>query len=632
MSLESYLNYKFSARKEGKDFNFYMNLQKNGFDESINKEKIETILKNIRDHKAFIIENFFPSYSIAESYVITNYNTFIFLNLPFCLHLPTGLDLELPHPKFGVVKISLEKIWTENAEGSDTIDIVAEECDTYYQNSAFKPAKLPQDPKLGWQMKLIGKNVEKEKDNMGYFRYTKIVIAMNTSFTKEDFSNDTQAILVETRKGTLEIINRLIEVYRFVTREEYIEKLGKVEITDIQFLEPNICFMPSYGINNGIGDAKMCHSLKKIVEIEDALKNDITVPLYETLILNAESVFNKRQFKFAIVESFQAFEIFLENFLLEKFSQSGLNEKEAYQKITERQNWMTTERLKKVLYDAIGHRLTDNSQLWQKWYDNYDLIRNEVIHHNKEVAEEKAREVLDTNLEVIEWIKQLQPLPPQPTDILTLVQTIDDITINVTDIVENIYFYKELAKIIENNSAINVPNHFYDFIKLNFLSHSVVSIWRQIDKNGNSLSLINLLNEILKHPETITKEWFVSHYTKNKEGLIEELEKSRGQGEFEQEFGLLEYIDPQIIRSDIDLLLKNTEEIKKFRNKRIAHWDKDKNLVFDIDLKAIETIVNTIEQIVIKYNMLLRQAGYSDNTLLPVFQYDWKKIFKVAWI
>lgn len=211
-------------------------------------------------------------------------------------------------------------------------------------------------------------------------------------------------------------------------------------------------------------------------------------------------------------------------------------------------------------------------------------------------------------------------------------QGIDEIANDIIDLVEHRWLFKQLEEIIKRNTNLNKDNLFWDFLRYNYVASMVLGICRQVDSDKNSISLLNLLSDISSHPETLTKKWFISAYRDGRDGDFRRLMVGQGIKDFEDNFGKNEFIDPSIIDSDMNNLLRHTREIKKFRNKRVAHKDKNKKLKFDVDFTVLDEAVNVVEKTAIKYNLLLNQSGYPETGLLPVVQYDWEEIFMQPWI
>ena len=82
------------------------------------------------------------------------------------------------------------------------------------------------------------------------------------------------------------------------------------------------------------------------------------------------------------------------------------------------------------------------------------------------------------------------------------------------------------------------------------------------------------------------------------------------------------------IQTEIDKLLRVTAKIARVANKVIAHHDrqKPKRLPTFAD---IGVAIGSLETLVIKYKVLLEATSTS---MWVSYQYDWKAIFRVAWI
>lgn len=211
-------------------------------------------------------------------------------------------------------------------------------------------------------------------------------------------------------------------------------------------------------------------------------------------------------------------------------------------------------------------------------------------------------------------------------------QDIDEITNDITDLVEHRWLFRQLEEMIRNNINLNKDNLFWDFLRYNYVASMVLGICRQIDSDKNSISLLNLLSDISSRPETLTKEWFISTYENGRDGEFRRLMLGQGIKDFEDNFGKNKFVDSSMVDSDMSNLLGYTREIKKFRNKRVAHKDKNKKLKFDVDFAVLDEAVNIVEKTAIKYNLLLNQSGYPETGLLPVVQYDWQEIFTLPWM
>lgn len=208
----------------------------------------------------------------------------------------------------------------------------------------------------------------------------------------------------------------------------------------------------------------------------------------------------------------------------------------------------------------------------------------------------------------------------------SLQKEIEEITGDISDLMWDRKMYTEFAEMINGNPKINKPNAFYDFIKTGYVSHIVLGICRQTDKDEKALSLMNLMSRIFNDAEKVTKEWFAVQY--NKSPVLTE---ETGRTHFKEHFGELDFIDPAIVHADIGKLIFYTKEIKKYRNKRIAHVDKG-GVTFDKDFSfaTLDKAIEMIEELGTRYYLLLRQTDLIG--LLPVDQTDYKKVFCEPWL
>jgi len=218
----------------------------------------------------------------------------------------------------------------------------------------------------------------------------------------------------------------------------------------------------------------------------------------------------------------------------------------------------------------------------------------------------------------------------QPLIIKKLIDSFDPIEAEVIRMMGNREIFQELIRISKNNSKINKGNSFWDFLKESYVSLMVSAVCRQADTDSRSSSLINLLNTLLKPQvsEVLTKHWYCKQYHRDNDimpGFMEGI----GKGDFEEHFGPGEHLDTSIVQDDLDELIEKTKEIKRYRNKRIAHRDRNNKLVFDINFNDLDEAIETVRKITSKYYLLLKQGG---NDLIPVDQTDWQEILTVPWI
>ncbi|PJB21427.1 MAG: hypothetical protein CO114_05370 [Euryarchaeota archaeon CG_4_9_14_3_um_filter_38_12] len=201
---------------------------------------------------------------------------------------------------------------------------------------------------------------------------------------------------------------------------------------------------------------------------------------------------------------------------------------------------------------------------------------------------------------------------------------LDTIYSDVQGLLVNRYIYQEVQKIIQANPKIQVESSFYEWMGYVYATAAVIGVRRQLDKDKSSISFIRLLEEIRNKPKIVSRERYISLYSNSI------LPKDFANHDFDTLVGKdRAYIDPQRVGKDIDLLYKKAEKIKKFVNKRIAHFDKSdfKNLPTNAELDGC---LDYLEKLLKKYLSIFRAEAHI--SIVPVWQYDWKQIFKYPWI
>lgn len=368
-------------------------------------------LQHVSLEKAFVIYAMLVNYGYEDAGALSGHvygDTVIQTTLPYCLHLPDGSDFEIHVPDQGFTAlVTLRKIWTKKAGDSAQADFIHETRPTFFTNSVMQPPQFPIDPALGWELDYTGKNVEKVKDSNGVFRYTDVLIELKAGITATQLEEDGAAkdvLLGELTTKAIEVINRLLDTYRYVSREGHVERVGSLNVHNIYFTKENVGFYVMSMLGTGIGTAMM--NLPRVTgdEIHRMLEANERPPLADLLQLDAESTLERRAYTLAVVKSFQALEIYLESYILERYQAEGLSESDASRVLDVR--WRTPDRLKHLLKDVSGQAASQNAW-WHEWITLYDTVRNEVLHHAKDPSQAEAERVVELNRELMAWIKGL---------------------------------------------------------------------------------------------------------------------------------------------------------------------------------------------------------------------------------
>lgn len=188
--------------------------------------------------------------------------------------------------------------------------------------------------------------------------------------------------------------------------------------------------------------------------------------------------------------------------------------------------------------------------------------------------------------------------------------------------------FEEIQNIMRANKKIQSPDLFYRWMKDNYAARVALGIRRLVDPDRaykRAISLYRLIEDISKYPQAMTRNYYVSQYHKwmQKEGLAD-----RDFDIFANKRGPL--ISAYKLNRDMKRLQRETQRIRTFTNKWIAHYDLKGRIRRLPTFKDVDETLKVVDAIFCKYYLLLTRGGMT--TSKPVLQYDWKKPLRHPWI
>lgn len=187
-------------------------------------------------------------------------------------------------------------------------------------------------------------------------------------------------------------------------------------------------------------------------------------------------------------------------------------------------------------------------------------------------------------------------------------------------------FFYGVQEIVESNKKIQSPPAFHNWISDNYVAKITTGIIQLTDRHRGTISLYWLLKGILKNPEVITRDYYVSGY---RDKRLQEV------GFADRDFDKFadkrkKHVSPDKLNGDIELLEKEVRLIKDFRDKWIAHFDEKREIERMPTFEDVDKALDVIDNIFCEYSLLLKRSA--PPTRKPVLQYDWKEPLRHAWI
>ena len=193
-------------------------------------------------------------------------------------------------------------------------------------------------------------------------------------------------------------------------------------------------------------------------------------------------------------------------------------------------------------------------------------------------------------------------------------------------LLQDTHIFWEVQDIIRENPRIQKPSAFYRYLGRTYLSHALSGLRRQIKPQKDSISFVGLLDDIAKNPEELSRSYYRSLCANPDGPDVSQIEID--------DFALYadasgEHVCPQMVKDDLDALKSAVEKQEEFADKWIAHWDKDEPDVIS-KFGELDDCIKLLDKTYVKYHLLF--YAESIDTLMPTYQYEWKKIFLESWL
>jgi hypothetical protein len=199
---------------------------------------------------------------------------------------------------------------------------------------------------------------------------------------------------------------------------------------------------------------------------------------------------------------------------------------------------------------------------------------------------------------------------------------LDKIETDVYDLHLNRERWTKLIEMGENVDPILEPWDFVRWVGGLYAIAQAVVIRRQ-STTGDHISFGNLLRDIERHPEALTREWHIARYEPSPAPTwaADDFDKFAGTGEL--------HVDPGIVRADHDALKAISRKIITYVDKFVAHIDATPPLL-QVTYGDLHEVLDEFDRLLKRYVLLLRAAGLITTT--PVDQSDWTLPFYRAWL
>ncbi len=364
--------------------------------------QLNSLLHQIRTTSELIIYGFHTLASYVHpppKEALLGHNTRVEFSLPYTLHLPSNMPFEVTCPQTGKATVVLRKVWTDLSAGSNDAEIYAEDQLLYYGPAKPRSPTIPQAPELGPWPRFTGTNVEIAKDTHGVFRYSQVQVFFDSVLvgvdgleTDETVQEARRSAFDNAKKKGADIVNYLLDVYRYVTGAEHVERLPTITANRVYFADHNL-LSEGVSIESGLGSAIVNRSGREIQRIKEMLLDGTEPPRHVLLMQSSRAALSRGQHVLAVVVAFQALEILLEPKLRDGYAKQGLPDGDITEKL--KKCYKAKDRLTVLCREVTGKSVADDTDFWDSWLNDCNRKRNGVVHRNETVTNHEALRVVE---------------------------------------------------------------------------------------------------------------------------------------------------------------------------------------------------------------------------------------------
>lgn len=181
----------------------------------------------------------------------------------------------------------------------------------------------------------------------------------------------------------------------------------------------------------------------------------------------------------------------------------------------------------------------------------------------------------------------------------------------------------EVQDIIKTNDKLHKPSSFYSYLGEPYVAYISIEVRRQVKVDKQSISFARLLTELADTPAVLSRKYYVSLYKGSTSEHFADRDFDRFCGNDKT------CISSDIVLSDLKELNLAASVVEDFADKRIAHYDKRQPKVLP-RFEQVDVCLNTLDKLYCKYHMAFHASALI--SLMPDYQYNWKKIFTVPWL
>jgi hypothetical protein len=197
------------------------------------------------------------------------------------------------------------------------------------------------------------------------------------------------------------------------------------------------------------------------------------------------------------------------------------------------------------------------------------------------------------------------------------------INAETTNVLMNRRVYRDVEQLFHDNPRLQTEGGFvWHLIRGAYGRDASMAIRREIDRDTYALNLIELMHQIIRRPNVISRQRYLAHFPADT-GFSIPQQNDR----FDALCGTGRHIDLHMVKQDRNRLERACQPVVRYVNQKVAHrTDEDVTL----NIAEIDYALTVIEDTVEKYYSILSGAALM-GAERPV-SHPWRRMFTYAWM
>ncbi|GEM_PF-4342860 len=198
----------------------------------------------------------------------------------------------------------------------------------------------------------------------------------------------------------------------------------------------------------------------------------------------------------------------------------------------------------------------------------------------------------------------------------------------------NYYLFRLISAVFRTNERLSAEaGFFFKWMVDNYVDAALMLIRRELDQQAGTENLRNLLFDIIEHPTVVCRTRYQLKLSGNGSSGSWLAERVFDRFKLVQvaENRDADYIDPEMVKSDLNQIAARAEQLREYAERTRAHRTPERGIkTTEMTFQTLHDTMSDIRSVIGKYYSLLTSRSIAQWEPIP--QYDTLEAFQKAWL